>query len=128
LALLLSGFRLFVQSLSRSENAAAHNFIIYKYFQALRHVHDEDKEYFESIEYEMGYGFRVDRFTEELRYLRFVILITGYGLHLRLLGKNGLSGKHGVLAKDAMQRFQEALKAPTLTEQLINSKRFRRVD
>lgn len=105
-----------------SEHRAAHNFIIYKYFQALRHVHDEDVEYFESIEYEMGYGFRVNRFTEESRYLRFVSLVTGYGLHLKILEKNG------VLAKDTMQRFQEALNNPTLTEQLINSKRFPRVE
>lgn len=101
-----------------AETPSAHNFIIYKYFQALRHVHDEDVAYFESIEYEIGYGFRVDRFTEESRYLRFVSLITGYGLHLGILEKNG------VLAKDAMQRFQDALKNPTLTEQLITSKRF----
>ena len=105
-----------------ARNPSAHNFIIYKYSQALRHVHDEDTAYFESIKYEMGYGFRVDRLTEESRYLRFISLITGYGLHLGMLEKNG------ALAKDAMQRFQDALKNPALTEQLINSKRFPGID
>lgn len=68
----------------------------------LRHVHDEDAEYFESIKYEMGYGFRVDRFTEESRYLRFVSLITAYEFHLRILKRDSF------LANDAIQRFQEA--------------------
>lgn len=105
-----------------SENASAHNFIIYKYFQAFRHLHDEDKEYFESIEYETGYGFRVNRFSrEESQYLRFVSLITGFGLHLKVMESDSS------IAKDAMERFQQALNNPALTEQLINSKRFPKI-
>jgi hypothetical protein len=101
-----------------SKNASAHNFIMYKFFQALRHIHDEDVDYFESIEYEKGYGFRVGRYTQEARYLKFMSLVSGYELHLIILEDNTLA------VRKALERFREALNNPILTEQLINAGRF----
>lgn len=98
------------------DDAVAHTFITYKYFQAFRHVHDEDASYFESIQYEDGHGFRVTRYTEESRYLRFVSLIEGFESHLELMEKDTIKGD--------IKRFQEALNNPILTKQLIDSKRF----
>jgi hypothetical protein len=101
-----------------SKNRSSHNFIIYKYFQALRHVHDEDTDYFESIKYEKDYGFRVERFTQESLYLRFLSLISGYELHLRILKEN--AGE----VREVIDRFSKAVNNPILTKQLVDSGRF----
>lgn len=94
------------------ENPKEHGFIMYKYFQSLRQLHDEDKKYFESIQRKES-GFEVEAFTDEMRYLRFLALIIAYSLHLEILNPQ---------AKErAIERFQRAMNNQSLTEQLFPS-------
>jgi len=89
------------------------NFILYKYFMALRRIHDEDPQYFESIQYERGFGYRVKYFTEENRYLRFVGLVAGYIRHLELLVD------HQNAFDNAIHNFRIAINNSSLSEELF---------
>jgi hypothetical protein len=101
-----------------SQNASYHDFVMYKYFQAFRHMHDEDKIYFESIKYKnkdkKDDGFDVSRYTEEDRFLKFTSLISGYEIHLKILKGNQKA------IQEETERFSEALNNTTLTYQLFN--------
>jgi hypothetical protein len=89
--------------------------IIYKYFQALRHVHDEDKAYFDKIQYEISFGYRVPYYTSEYRYLKFVNLVQGFSRHLKVFKARSEEVRKGI------QQFTEATNNPTLVEQLIEA-------
>jgi hypothetical protein len=97
------------------ENAGLQNFIIYKYFQALRHLHDEDPVYFETLAYEPGSGYVVPPggYTEEERFLRFQALVRGFSLHLSVMAP----GSEQLAA--AIDRFQEAVNNPKLVATLF---------
>jgi hypothetical protein len=99
-----------------TDDPETQDFILYKYVQALRHVHDEDATYFEAIEYHDD-GFRVKNFTDEGRYLRFMSLVTGYASHIKML-------KEDSTVTEAIEKFQEALNNARLTKQLIDSQEF----
>jgi hypothetical protein len=62
-----------------------HDFIIYKYLQSLRHLHDGNPKYFETIEYNRDSGFRVKFFEKEPVYVKFLALTQGLVHHLVML-------------------------------------------
>jgi hypothetical protein len=95
-----------------AENPAAQDFITYKYYQALRHLHDEDPEYFETIQYAKGH-YSVKEFTEESRYLRFQKLVLGYSKHLQVMSPSD--------RKQNLYRFAEATNNSLLTQQRFGS-------
>ncbi len=97
------------------KNPERNEFIIYKYCQALRHVHAEDPRYFESIRFEKGYGYRVPYFTENSRYLRFSGLVGAFSAHLEMFKESP------EITIKAIRRFQESTNNPTLTSQLFGS-------
>lgn len=94
-------------------NPAVHDFIMYKYVQALRVLHDMNPEYVEHIEYETESGYRVAEFAKESFYLHFESLVRGYVLHVRLLGDPDAQ-------MEAIELFQEAVNNRTLTQQIFH--------
>jgi hypothetical protein len=97
------------------KDANRQGFIIYKYFQALRHLHDADPRYFESLGYEPGSGYvvRSGKYTDEERYLSFQTLVRGFVLHLGAM-------EHGSERwSAAVTRFHEAVNNASLVMTLF---------
>lgn len=97
------------------DNPYDHAFIVYKFFQSFRHLHDEDQDYFENIKYVKEEDrFEVESMTEvETRYLRFLALMRAYTLHLELLKPEA--------KKEAIKQFQQAMNNASLTEEYFLS-------
>jgi hypothetical protein len=93
------------------------DFIIYKYFQAFRHLHEQKPPYFESLRYVPGSGYIVGEggYTDEELYLRFQTLVRGFSQHLGLME----SGSERWSASIAS--FQEAVNNSSLTETLFGA-------
>ena len=90
-----------------------YEFLLYRYFQGLRHLHDLNPKYFESIEYNPRSGYKVSSFVDEALYLRFLALVAGFSAHLNDLKTDA------ELRDRALQRFEAALNNPALVRQLF---------
>jgi len=90
--------------------------LMYKYFQALRHLHAEAPKYFETMHYIKGSGYEVEGYTEEARYARFVALVEAFARHLAWMEK------YPDNRKAAISRFSEALNNSALAEELFSSR------
>jgi hypothetical protein len=90
-----------------------YEFLLYRYFQGLRHLHDFNPKYFESIEYDSSSGYKVGSFIDEPLYLRFLALVSGFSRHLNSLNADA------ELRTRALQRFEAALNNPLLVRQLF---------
>lgn len=90
--------------------------ILYKYYQALRHLYDENKKYFSSIDVdkETG-GYIVEEYTEEEKFLRFAQLAIGYGRRVRLI-------QDARERDEAIAKFAEALQNPKLAAKLFDDR------
>lgn len=99
-----------------ADNPVINRNMIYKYLQSLRHVHDEDKPYFEQMQYQVGSEYRVPYYTEESRYTRYLSLVAGFSGHVKII-QNESEERQG-----AIQKFAEALNNQILTAQLIEAK------
>jgi hypothetical protein len=97
----------------------AHRYIMYKYFQALRHLHDSDPEYFESISWEASTGYQVARYTKEDNFRIFASLVQGFAAHLDILRQAPNSGDTTDLLQEALDEFQLALKNASLTQEMF---------
>ena len=95
------------------EDISRHSFIVYRYFQAFRHLHDQESAYFESIKYDPDSGYKVDAFIDEERYLRFETLVRGFKKHLAIMDV------HPAFCADAIRRFQDALQNESLTREVF---------
>jgi hypothetical protein len=95
-------------------HSEVNDYIIDKYIEALGLIHDEDVPYFEAIQYEKGFGYKVEKYTEPSRFERFIALVDGFSLHLGILNE-----KSDGAAKQAVQRFQREINNPTITKQLF---------
>ena len=92
------------------------SFLLYKYFQAFRHLHDENPEYFEQIQYDVSkarFDVRETGYTKEEQFLRFTTLASGFFFHLGNLDKGGREWK------EAVSQFYEALRNRRLIQQLF---------
>jgi hypothetical protein len=94
-------------------NPKTQRFILYKYYQALRQLHFEDPKYFETIQYLDG-QYKVERYTQESRYLRFQKLVAAYSRHLQ-------ATKSPLDRKQALDRFTKATSNSVLTKQIFGS-------
>jgi hypothetical protein len=90
-----------------------YDFLLYKYFQGFRHLHDTNPQYFETIEFDQRSGYKVRAFTKEALYIRFLALVSGFRMHWDDLANDA------ELRMNAVQRFKSALNNPTLTQQLF---------
>jgi hypothetical protein len=90
-----------------------HEFLLYRYLQGLRHLHDLNPKYFESIEYDPRSGYKVGSFVDEALYLRFLALVAGFSAHLIDLKTDT------ELRNRALQRFEAALNNPAIVRQLF---------
>jgi hypothetical protein len=90
-----------------------HEFIIYKYLQSLRHLHEGNPRYFETIEYDRDSGFRVRVFEKEPVYIKFLALTQGLVHHLGILPSDQRS--------TTIERYQMALNNRLLANQLFGT-------
>jgi hypothetical protein len=99
----------------RTRRAEKSRDILYKYYQALRHLYEENKEYFSSIDFdkEAG-GYVVQKYTEEEKFLRFAQLATGYIRRVRLT-------PNAVARQEAITKFADALHNPRLATRLFDA-------
>jgi hypothetical protein len=64
-------------------NLSYQQLILYKYFEGLRHLHDKNKNYIESIEYDQSSGYVVKHFADDGSVLAHVsALVDGFARHL----------------------------------------------
>lgn len=96
-------------------NPRAQKLVTYKYYQAFRHLHEEDPGYFETLNLDPNSGFVVGPggYTEESIFLRFERLVWGFSLYLKAIKANPPAWEH------AIQRFNAALRNEHLTEMLF---------
>ena len=92
----------------------AQNRVTYKYYQAFRHLHDEDPEYFETLNLDANSNFVVGPggYTEESRFLRFERLFWSFSWYLKTIKANPPAWEQ------AIKRFSEAIRNEHLTEKL----------
>src|SRR5262249_23574333 len=90
-----------------------YEFLLYRYFQGLRHLHDLNQKYFETIEYDPASGYKVTSFIDEPLYLRFLALVAGFSNHLNNLKSDA------ELRALALHRFDAALNNPLLVRELF---------
>jgi hypothetical protein len=64
-------------------------FVLYRYRQALRRLHDADAHYFETMRQDSEGAYVVHEYTEEKRYLHFSRLTDGYRAHVEGLTDDG---------------------------------------
>lgn len=89
-----------------------HKFVVYKYLQSLRHLHDSDPKYFETIQYDSSSGFRVRRFEKENVYVHFLALAQGLFHHVLILQTD---------QQTTIKAFEAAINNAHLTRQLFGT-------
>lgn len=87
----------------------------YNYFQALRHLSEKHQAYFSSIDYDRTEErFVVKSYVEESQFQLFVLLVTGYQLHMGLI-------RSAAERKEAVEQFARALQNERLAEHLFGA-------
>jgi len=92
--------------------------LIYKYYQALRHLYERNKPYFSTIEYNRAEErFSVTTYTYEAQFLHFAQLIVGYQKHLSFI-------RNPAERQTALQRLAEALHNSELVNNIFGEDEF----
>jgi hypothetical protein len=95
-----------------------HRYIMYKYFQALRRLHDSDPKYCEAISWQAS-GYQVVRYTNEENFRLFGALVEGFAAHVDILRKAPSSGETSAILQEALDEFKTALKNAGLTRDMF---------
>ncbi len=92
-------------------------FISYKYFQALRQLHEKEPVYFETLDFQRDSGYIVgdEGYTEEATFLLFESLVRGFAIHLSMVEQGSKRWLKSI------QQFDEALQNPRLTQRLFGT-------
>lgn len=87
--------------------------LIYKYYQALRHLYERNKSYFSTIDYNRAeQRFSVPTYTYEAQFQHFAQLIVGYQRHLSFM-------QSAMERQTALERLADALHNPELVNNLF---------
>jgi hypothetical protein len=86
--------------------------IRYKYFQAFRHLHTENEQYFSTIDIDESGQYIVKQFTVEAQFLRFAQLVIGYQQHVSFI-------KTTMEREGAKNSMAQALHNPSLVEKIF---------
>jgi hypothetical protein len=93
--------------------ASLHDYILYRYTQALRSLHDQDPGYFEAIQRIDG-SYQVSRYAREALYRHFQVLVDGFSAQLGLIDDPARRARQ-------VEEFADALHNRELASQLFGS-------